>query len=587
MRVNNNIYAQNAYRNLSDTSGRLGKSLEKLSSGLRINRAADDAAGLGVSEKLRSQVSGLQVAMDNSQDGIAVIQTAEGALDRTHAILRRIRDLTESAANGDKTDDDRAKYQSEVDQLIDEIDRISTTTEYNTKKLLNGALGATTTQDSSKLNQNSVLASGSANKSMIESVSITGTMGAKGVYTVELNSTLDATTDKVANTQYAALRAFDFTGAGAADDGTAVGTVAGTNWEGTHTLAQAYNMSAPGGETETITLRQPSTGKEMSVTLSGEDTINEAIKKMQDAIDAQGMEIDVLWNPDANMDNAVDEGTFQFESRVRGSESNFFMTGFNSSGTQKIIGNRADNGTLVDDAGTGGVNDEVQADGIYGGDGLGAQATVLTANDLSVLVYDPNGSITSVTSHSSNFKSDMLSTDAFKVIDNTGYHQGIQGLEFKLNVDNVDAGWTAQQYNAGIDVSGVLTLQAGPNKGADHRISVAIDDMGAEALGIRGLDVSTQESAQNLIDAEKVDNAIRTVSEQRGNLGALQNRLEHTIKNLGVTKENLASSESRIRDADMAKEMMEFTRNQIMQQAGTAMLSQANMVNQSVLQLLG
>jgi flagellin-like hook-associated protein FlgL len=323
------------------------------------------------------------------------------------------------------------------------------------------------------------------------------------------------------------------------------------------------------------------------MTLSSEDTINEAVKKMQDSLNAEGMQIDVFWNPDSDNDGTVDEGTFQFESRVRGSESNFFMSGFNSNGTQRIVGNRTDNGALLDDAGTGGANDEMAADGIYGGDGLGLQATVLTANDLSVNVYDPNGSMTSITSHSDTFKSDLVSSDAFKVIDNKGFNQGIQGLEFTLDINSVDLGWTPQQYNAGIDVSGVLTLQAGPNKGADHRISVAIGDMGSEALGIRGLDISTQEAAQNLIDAENVDKAISTVSEQRGNLGALQNRLEHTIKNLGVTKENLSASESRIRDADMAKEMMEFTRNQIMQQAGTAMLSQANMVNQSVLQLLG
>ena len=129
MRVNNNIFAQNSYRNLFNTSNKLGKSLEKLSSGLRINRAADDAAGLGISEKLRSQISGLEVAISNSQDGISLIQTAEGALDRTHAILRRVRDLTEASANGDKTDDDRSKYQAEVDQLLSEVDRISTATE--------------------------------------------------------------------------------------------------------------------------------------------------------------------------------------------------------------------------------------------------------------------------------------------------------------------------------------------------------------------------------------------------------------------------------------------------------------------------
>jgi flagellin len=554
----------------------LGKSLEKLSSGLRINRAADDAANLGVSEKLRSQISGLDVAISNSQDGIAVIQTAEGALDRTQAILRRIRDLSEAAANGDKTDDDRAKYQAEVDQLIDEIDRISLTTEYNTKKLLNGGFGAILSEDASKLDAN---LTGTPNSNLMKNVSVSGTVGAKGVYTIELESAIDNTTDKVANTQYAAQRTFG--GVGAA------GTALGTNWEGSDTLWEVYGMQAAGGETETLTFRQPSRDKEVTVTLNDGDTIDEAIKKMQDALDSQGFEIDVLWNPDRDLNGTIDEGTFQFEARRRGSEFNFFVSGLNSSGVgnEKIVGNNPDNGTITD----GLAGDDADADGIYEGDGAGngLEATVSTANDLQVRVSDPNGTVTTLLSHSSTFKADFASQDAFRVVDDKGYHQGVQGLDFTLGVDDIDIGWAARQYRVGIDVSGVMTVQAGPNKGTDHRISIAIDDMGAQALGVTGLDVSTQEAAQNLMDSEAIDTAIAKVSSTRGNLGALQNRLEHTIKNLGVTKENLAASESRIRDADMAKEMMEFTRNQIMQQAGTAMLAQANMVNQSVLQLLG
>jgi flagellin len=145
MRINQNIYALNAQRNLQATNNRLAVSLERLSSGLRINRASDDAAGLAISEKLRAQVSGLGVSIDNANDGISLIRTAEGALDRVNAILKRMRDLVGWAANGDKTDADRQKYQDEINQLIAEINRISTTTEYNTKKLLNGNLGTKAT----------------------------------------------------------------------------------------------------------------------------------------------------------------------------------------------------------------------------------------------------------------------------------------------------------------------------------------------------------------------------------------------------------------------------------------------------------
>jgi flagellin len=548
----------------------MGKSLEKLSSGLRINRAGDDAAGLGVSEKLRSQVSGLQVSIDNAQDGISVIQTAEGALDRTHAILRRVRDLSLSAANGDKTDDDRAKYQAEVDQLLDEIDRISTTTEYNTKKLLNGALGATVSADDSKLYDDTATLgefAGTSNADIIKNVAVTGTVGAKGVYTLEWETALDNTADKVANTQYAAVRSIAAGGASAT---------------GTDTLETAFQMNNGGGETETLTFRQPSLGKEVSVTLANDDTINEAVKKMQDAVDSAGMEIDVTW------DSAT--SSFEFASEKRGDLYNFFISGQNSTGNgnEMIATAGPQNGTSAqDDAGAGG--DAVANDGIYGGDGVAGNGleAVAAAGSFQVRVHDPNGATTVLTSHSAEFKADFETSDLEKVIDSSGINQGIAGLEFSFDIDDVSRAWAADAYKVGIDVSGVMEFQVGPNQGADHRVSAAINDMSSSALGVSGLDVSTQEAAQSVVDSMALDDAIASVSETRGNLGALQNRLEHTIQNLSVSKENLASSESRIRDTDMASEMMEFTRNQIMQQAGTAMLGQANMVTQSVLQLLG
>ncbi|PKK88170.1 MAG: hypothetical protein CVV64_20025 [Candidatus Wallbacteria bacterium HGW-Wallbacteria-1] len=325
------------------------------------------------------------------------------------------------------------------------------------------------------------------------------------------------------------------------------------------------------GETETITFVQPHRDKEAKVTLASGDTINEAITKMQDTLDREGFEVDVSWD--------IPNNTFLFESRKRGSAYNFFASGSNSTGTanDKIIQYDPNNGSPTEDADGDGFMDE--------GNGAGMNAFMDQARDIQVRVYTPNGSSTLLTSRTSTFRADLETYDKDKAVDDGGYNQGIVGLEFTLDIDDVTSG--SVLVKAGLDVSGLLTIQAGPNKGSDHRISMAIPDMGASALGIEGLDITTQESSQNLIDAETLDKAISVVSTARGNLGALQNRLEHTIKNLSVTKENLASSESRIRDTDMAKEMMEFTRNQIMQQAGTAMLAQANQVPQSVLQLLG
>lgn len=583
MRINNNVFANNTQRQMYQTNLRLGKSLERLSSGMRINRAADDAAGLGVSEKLRSQVEGLEQASNNCEDGISIIQTAEGALDRVHTMLRRIRNLTEASANGDKTDDDRMQYQAEVDQLIEEIDRISNTTEYNTKKLLNGTLGISLTEDPSMLDNANTDPAAAVSKDIIKGVKVTGDVGKKGVYTVELAVDMDTTADKVANTQFAAGRSMQ-----AQAHPTAT-------WQGTDTMQAAFNMVVA-GESETLSFVQPHTDKEVKVTISQADTINEAVGKMQDALDREGLEVDVKWEP-AGLDGvsgSADDGTFLFEARNRGSESNFYVSGNNSTGigSEKIVGNDPMNGILNQAGG-----DDIGLDGYDEGNGTGIDAAVISdstaANfgDFQLNIADPNGSVTTVTSRSSKFISDMETSDKDKLIDNSGDNQGIAGLEFDLDLNDINDSWTASgggnAVKVGLDISGLLTIQAGPNKGDDHRISVAIDDMGSQSLGINNLDLSTQEAAFNLIDAETIDAAISAVSETRGTLGALQNRLEHTIQNLSVTKENLANSESRIRDTDMASEMSEFTRNQIMSQAGVAMLAQANQIPQQVLQLLG
>jgi flagellin len=557
------------------TNLRLGKSLERLSSGMRINRAADDAAGLGVSEKLRSQVEGLEQASNNCMDGISIIQTAEGALDRVHAMLRRIRNLTEASANGDKTDDDRLKYQAEVDQLLEEIDRISNTTEYNTKKLLNGTLGISITDDISKLDNTLTNPAATVTDDIMQSVKVTGDVGRKGVYTIQLETTLDSNPDKEANTQYAAGRSIQAQAHPTAQ------------WQGTDTLQAAFNMVAA-GESETLSFVQPHTDNEVQVTLSQADTVNEAVGKLQKALDRSGFEVDVTWEP------ANGNGTFLFAARNRGSESNFYVSGRNSTGVgnEKMVGNDPMNGSLNQAGG-----EDVGLDGYDEGNGAGIDAVVISDpadaafGDFQVNIVDPNGSMTLVTSRSSTFTADMETQDKDKLIDDTGDNQGIAGIEFTLALDDINASWTdgagANPVKAGLDLSGLLTVQAGPNKGDDHRISIAIDDMSVQSLGISRIDISTQDAAFNLIDSEKIDRAISTVSMTRGNLGALQNRLEHTIQNLGVTKENLASSESRIRDTDMAAEMSEFTRNQIMSQAGVAMLAQANQVPQQVLQLLG
>ena len=357
MRINTNVAALNSYNQLNQTNQNMEKSLERLSSGSRINRAADDAAGLAISEKMNSQVKGLAQAQRNAQDGISMIQTAEGAMKETHSILQRMRELSVQAANDSNTDADRAEIQKEVDQLTEEIDRISNTTEFNTKKLLNGDLEKVT-----------------------EEAKITG----------------DAT--------------------------------------GTVTVNDEVRFS------ETYTVES----------ISGGTTV----KNSMDEIVAQ------------NTGGAVSFDGMEFDA---------------SAGTT---------GTVSVEAG------------------------------------------------------------------------------LKTSANSVDNS---------------LTFQIGANGGQDT--DLGIRNMDASSLQVNDLDVSSQSGATRAIG--RIDLSISDVSAERAKLGASQNRLEHTINNLGAAEENLTAAKSRIKDVDMAKEMMNMSKQQILQQAGTAMMAQANQMPQGVLQLLG
>jgi flagellin len=393
LRINQNIAAQNAYRNLSVTDGQMSKSLEKLSSGYRINRAADDAAGLSISEGLRSQVGGLKVAVRNAQDGISVAQTAEGALNEVTSILQRMRDLSVQAANGGSNDNEaKAAAQKEFGQLNEELDRIGTTTSFGKSKLLDGSFGkaqevAGTKQDPST----NALPTGNLS---FEITDIAGTT---------LTTPITVTT----------------TGPGA------------------------------GGSAKDVA-----------------DSINTALKT---ALKAGG----------------------------------------------------------------------------YKGDEIAASAVV--ADDGSGYTFKLDG------------------PKAFTLTDTGG----------GLATIGVTAAASATKANANTG-----QFQVGANSG--ETLNISIGAISANALGTSALDLTADPDAA--IDA--LDTAIQSVSDQRATLGAYQNRFEHTINNLNVSVENLSASESRIRDTDMAQEMVSFTRNQILTQAGTSMLSQANQASQNVLSLL-
>ncbi|GAA3172598.1 flagellin [Blastococcus jejuensis] len=419
LRVNTNIAALNAYRNLSVTDGQMSKSLEKLSSGFRINRAADDAAGLAISEGLRSQIGGLKVAVRNTQDGISVVQTAEGALTETHSILQRMRDLAVQANNtGGLNDDAKANIQSEVVQLKSELDRIASTTTFNGKKLLDGTFNATFQ------------------------------VGANAGETIGINI------------------------------GTAMGS-AGLGVDGVDvTAAGAYTnaAAAAAGKVSTVAAADGANAELTFTAVSGDPTA----------------------------DLAVFEGL---------------------SGTISFGGKSFDLGT-VDYSNADGDNDSSTAP---------TAANALTA--LNTAAKSALG----------------LTTDPFTATATTVVFQ----------VNDAVSGYTEAAGAPVGSAAGTPTVQqlaaATPTFTAASGSEAAIDDL---------------------------DDAIKSVSTQRADLGAIQNRFDHTINNLNVAVENLTASESRIRDADMAQEMVQFTRNQILSQAGTAMLAQANQASQGVLSLL-
>ncbi|MFZ4451051.1 flagellin N-terminal helical domain-containing protein [Salibacterium aidingense] len=453
MIINNNIPALNTYRQLGINQNAMQTSMEKLSSGLRINRAGDDAAGLAISEKMRGQIRGLDQASRNGQDGISMIQTAEGALNETHSILQRMRELSVQAANDTNTADDRAEIQKEIGELIKEVDRISETTEFNTKKLLNGDAGI-------NVGDGSVIGGAIATADT-----------QTGTFNVEVAALATAASDNTAGS------------AAATDDVNGSGTI----------------------------------------TINGTDVNVASTDKVQDVID----KINTISGVEAKIN---DSGDFEIATTDVGSDATLDIS---ADGDGIVTASDAWNGTAVSET--------------------GSNASLTTLDD-------PDGT---------DITGDVV-VDGNKITVNTGTGKG---LEF-----------TAKEAGAAttIDVGGTLSFQIGANEGQNMNIS--LNSSSSSALGISNVDVTTVKGASDSITA--IDDAIKEISSERSRLGAYQNRLDHTISNLDNAGENLQAAESRIRDVDMAQEMMEMTRANILSQASQSMLAQANQQPQSVLQLL-
>ena len=459
MVVQHNLTAMNSNRMLGLTTKTQAKATEKLSSGYRINRAADDAAGLAISEKMRKQIRGLTQASSNAQDGISAVQTAEGALNEVHDMLQRMNELAVKAANGTMSESDRNAIQNEIDQLTTEIDRVSTTTKFNETYLLKGANGSVAgSLTYSKVKTSlSTLSSGSSNFG--DGTNVTRT---------DNTITLDAQTGTAKLTFGAAIK----------------GEFAAKKSDGTDGLFSGIKLNGAAATNTKISGKQITVGSTTYVLIESTSA------------------------NDASKDKA------------------------SASAVVKAINEAAD------------------------ADGAGSKIKAFTSMDqLTSAIRRQYGSeLKSVTS----YYDQTSGTIAIKV-------EAFADLNDAIN----------------------FSLHVGADSSSDNKISVNISMMSARGLGVNGLNIGGDSVDNGTKAIDIVADALQKVSDQRAALGAVQNRLEHTIANLDNVVENTQSAESAIRDTDMATQMVTYSNNQILAQAGQAMLAQSNQANQGVLSLLG
>jgi flagellin len=521
MRINHNISALNAWRSLDQVNSSMGKTLEKLSSGLRINRAGDDAAGLAISEKMRGQIKGLDMAVKNAQDAISLIQTAEGALTETHSILQRMRELSVQAASDTNTNVDRNQIQAEIDQLREEIDRIARTTEFNTMKLLDGKIESFRPEADIK-----VVTGGNFDLEAVQEGSIEG------------------------------LKLYDEKGLGVASGSTA--TVVLANFDNAEITVKLVSRSA-------ISIIFGGTKYDITIDAIGDNSVNVSRVTTVGDLKFEFILSDISLSMGANSIKPQLEG-IKVEAVTT---TNFEFTDVKEGSYVVEVGQFVGNGTSPLDVrinyfDKSGLNTSV----IYDFD---SEVGYIGNNDLGINL-ESSGFVLSSPDDSKGliFKWDNSVYD----INSFG---GAQPME-----EVVDSGVVRAEERWYKDTS--LVFQIGANEG--QNMVAGLDDMRAAALGLTkaSLKVTDQDSAERTVMV--VDAAIHKVSSARAKIGAVQNRLEHTISNLGVASENLTAAESRIRDVDMAKEMMQFTKQQILMQSANAMLAQANTIPQNVLQLL-
>ena len=469
MVVQHNLSAMNANRMLGITTGSLAKSTEKLSSGYKVNRAADDAAGLAISEKMRKQIRGLDQASANAEDGISAVQTAEGALTEVHDMLQRMNELAVKAANGTMSTDDRQTVQDEVEQLLTEIDRVAETTKFNELYMLKGD----TSDKTVKL---------SAKDAGLDGKLVTGANSA--TFTI---STLKL------------------------GDSVSIGGK-------TYTIGDA----TPKNVADSVAALTMATGSQ--VTLNG----------------VQYTIVDTA-NDEDEAKNLITKDTI--EDRINNGK--LTSVKFNGKTYNVITDNAGGAADSVDDN----ESSIITADKAY----------EYMAQELA-LANNVGANKTQISINAKDNKQVIKDKDTVQFVFNRAEATTKEDLNFSLHV-GADADMT-------------------------NKISVKIASLDTTGLGIAGLNVKDKTGISATYAIDSIADAIAKVSAQRSSLGAIQNRLEHTINNLDNVVENTTAAESQIRDTDMAEEMVKYSKNNILQQAGQSMLAQANQANQGVLSLL-
>ena len=631
MVVQHNMQAMNANRMLNVTTSTQAKSTEKLSSGYKINRAADDAAGLTISEKMRKQIKGLDQASTNAEDGVSAVQTAEGALTEVHSMLQRMNELAVQASNGTNSESDRSAIQDEISQLTTEIDRVSETTKFNETYLLKGNADGTSSEKTVNAHDaglaGKLVDNGNGTSTFTanelkdgDKVTIAGkeyTIGTTGKGSVADPSTLNKNTDG-----YAVSTDVDDMDLSVGDSVTANGK--------TYTLTDKVGVGAlnttngfKDGDTFTIGDKAYTIKNTSPSAATGEISKDDAISAINNAL-AAGQQVTatkvnaVAGNHTVvsaladgekstvglgdNKANTVAGGNLKAGDSVTISGKTTIATAatpqsakdtYNaidalSAGNKVRIGTGADakTYTIVDsdddeDATTFKATKETILSMIKDGDTVktGATDTALAAAPASTVI----GNI-----GSDGTDSDVITAkQAYaKMADELKVASSI-GTDKAAEVTNDGKGkFTIKQGSVEVKDALAFNLHVGADADMTNKINVDIESMSAAGLGIKGINVKDDSGKAATYAIDAIADAVSKVSAQRSALGAVQNRLEHTIANVDNVVENTTSAESRIRDTDMAEEMVEYSKNNILAQAGQSMLAQANQSNQGVLSLL-